>query len=76
MADNMYRHQDRIVCDPDIHHGEPCIRGTRIAVAVIVASLADMSIEELLLEYPQLCREDVQAALYYASEAARSTVVA
>lgn len=68
--------RQRILCDPAIHHGEPCIRGTRISVSVIVASLADLSIPELLAEYPQLTREDVQAALYFASEAAHTTLVA
>ena len=68
--------QQRIVCDPQLHHGEPCIRGTRIAVAVIVASLADLSVDELLQQYPQLTREDVQAALYFAAEAAHTTMVA
>ncbi len=53
--------QQRIVCDPQLHHGEPCIRGTRIAVAVVVASLADLSVDELLQQYPQMTREDVQA---------------
>jgi uncharacterized protein (DUF433 family) len=66
----------RIICDPQIHHGEPCIRGTRIAVSVIVASLADLSLDALLMEYPQLTREDVQAALFFASEAAHNTLVA
>ncbi len=66
----------RIVWDPDLHHGEPCVRGTRIPVSILVASLADMSIEELLKQYPQLAREDVQAALLYAAEAAQSTLVA
>ncbi|HEV2292925.1 MAG TPA: DUF433 domain-containing protein [Tepidisphaeraceae bacterium] len=65
----------RIVCDPELHHGEPCIRGTRIAVSVIVAALAELSIEELLAEYPQLTREDVDAALLYAAEAAHNTLV-
>ena len=68
--------RQRIVCDPQVHHGEPCVCGTRIAVSVLVASLADMSIDELLGEYPQLTREDIQAALYYAAEAAHSTLVA
>ncbi len=66
----------KIVCDQAIHHGEPCIRGTRIAVAVVVSSLADVSMDQLLLEYPQISREDVQAALFYAAEAAHSTLVA
>jgi len=58
-----------VVIDPDIHHGEPCIRGTRVPVAMIVGSLADgMSFEEILREYPQLTKEDIQAALAYAAE--------
>lgn len=68
--------QERIVCDPDLLHGEPCIRGTRIPVSIIVASLADFSIERLLTEYPQLTREDIRAALRYAAEAAHNTMVA
>lgn len=33
--------RDRIVIDPAIHHGDPCIRGTRVPVSVIAGSLAD-----------------------------------
>jgi uncharacterized protein (DUF433 family) len=73
MPDNW---RERIVCDPQLHHGEPCIRGTRIAVSAIVGSLADLTMDELLQQYPQLKREDVQAALFYAAEAAHSTLVA
>jgi uncharacterized protein (DUF433 family) len=68
--------RQRIVCDPQLHHGEPCIRGTRIAVSVLVASLGDLSVEDLLRQYPQLTREDIQAALFYAAEAAHNTLVA
>ena len=74
MSDDNWR--TRIACDADLHHGEPCIKGTRIPVSILVASLADVSIEELLREYPQLVREDIQAALLYAAEAAQSTLVA
>ena len=73
---NQHSWNERILCDPAVHHGEPCIRGTRIAVSVIVASLADTSIEGLLGQYSQLTREDIQAALYYAADAARSSLVA
>ncbi len=66
----------RIVWDSDVHHGAPCIRGTRIPVSILVASLADLSIDELLQEYPRLSREDVRAALLFAAEAAQSTLVA
>lgn len=68
--------RERIVCDPHLHHGEPCIRGTRIAISVVVGSLADLTMEELLRQYPQLTREDLRAALYYAAEAAHNTLVA
>ena len=54
---------------PELHHGEPCIRGTRMPVSILVASLADFGIDDLLREFPQLTREDIQAAIYYASEA-------
>jgi uncharacterized protein (DUF433 family) len=68
--------RQRIVCDSDLLHGEPCVRGTRIPVAVLVASLADMTAEDLLREYPQLSREDIQASLLYAAESAKNTLVA
>jgi uncharacterized protein (DUF433 family) len=64
--------QKRIVADPAIHHGEPCIAGTRVAVSVIVSSLADGDTPaQILASYPQLAAEDVAAALRYAAEAVR-----
>ncbi|MBE7463769.1 MAG: DUF433 domain-containing protein [Planctomycetes bacterium] len=66
----------RIVCDSNRQSGEACIKGTRIRVSIVVASLADLSVDELLAEYPQLTRADVRAALLFAAEAAHSTLVA
>lgn len=61
--------QNFIVIDPEIHHGEPCIKGTRVPVATLVGSIADgMTIEQVIQEYPQLHREAVQAALAYAAD--------
>lgn len=61
---NRIRWQDRIVIAPDIHHGDACIKGTRVPVAVIVGSLADgMKPREIREAYPQLADEDIQAAL-------------
>jgi uncharacterized protein (DUF433 family) len=61
--------RQRVVVDPEIHHGEPCILGTRIPVRMIVGSLADgLSVEEIIKEYPQLAPEDIAAALAYAAE--------
>jgi uncharacterized protein (DUF433 family) len=63
------RWQDRIVIADDLHHGDPCIKHTRIPVATIVASLADgMTSEEIREEYPQLSELDVRAALAYAAD--------
>jgi uncharacterized protein (DUF433 family) len=62
--------RERIKIDPTIHHGDPCIAGTRVPVSVIVGSVAeDDSWEQILASYPQLKREDIQAALFYAAEA-------
>jgi len=55
--------RERIVIDSQIHHGVPCIRGTRVPVSVLVGSLADGdSINNLLAAYPHLTKEDVHAA--------------
>ena len=64
-----------ITADPEIHHGEPCIKGTRIAVSMIVGSVADgMSFDEIIDSYPQLKKESVQAALAYAADLVRQEV--
>lgn len=61
--------QDRVVVDAEVHHGEACIKGTRVPVRMIVGSLADgMSSDEIQEEYPQLSKDDIQAALAYAAE--------
>jgi uncharacterized protein (DUF433 family) len=68
--------KDRIVLDPEIHHGEACVRGTRVPVRVIVASLADgMSSDDIRRAYPQLVPEDVQAALAYAADVLHEDVL-
>lgn len=61
--------QQHIVIDPEIHHGEPCIKGTRIPVSIIIGSLADgMTFDEILSYYPQLSHDHIRAALAYAAE--------
>lgn len=63
------RWQERVVVDKDLHHGDPCIKGTRIPVAMIVGSLADgMTNGQIRAAYPQLVDEDISAALAYAAE--------
>jgi uncharacterized protein (DUF433 family) len=59
---------ERIVIDPEIQHGKPIIRGTRVPVARIVGGLAGgMTREEIMREYG-LSEGDVRAALAYAAE--------
>jgi len=59
---------DRISVDPNICHGTPCIKGTRIPVSVILDNLAEgISYEEILKSYPALQPEDIDAALAYAA---------
>jgi len=61
---------DRIVVDHRIMGGVPCVRGTRIPVATVVAMVADaMGTEEIVAEYPQLDVDDVQESLRYAAVA-------
>jgi uncharacterized protein (DUF433 family) len=61
--------RERISVDPDLHHGEACVRGTRVPVRVIVGSLAEgHEPAAILREYPQLRLDDVHAALAYTAE--------
>lgn len=68
--------REHITVDPNLHHGDPCITGTRIPVATIVGSLADgMTSEEILEAYPQLTRADIQAALANAADLMRQELL-
>jgi len=59
----------RITVNPDVMVGKPTIRGLRITVEQILKALAGgITIEELLEEYPELEKEDILAAILYASE--------
>ncbi len=66
---------DRIVVDPNIGFGKPCIRGTRISVGDVLGYLAGgMSEAEILADFPQLATEDIRACLAYAAERERRTL--
>lgn len=59
---------DRITVVPDVCHGRPVIRGTRITVQTVLEFLgAGDSVEDVLAEYPTLTSDDVEACLNYAS---------
>ncbi|TWT44794.1 hypothetical protein RAS1_12120 [Phycisphaerae bacterium RAS1] len=67
--------KQRIAIDPAICHGQACIRGTRIPVHQIVRMLASGdTIDDLLVDYPTLTRDDILAALDYAASLAEEEV--
>jgi len=58
---------DRIELNPRVCNGKPIIKGTRIPIAVILGQIAEgESWDAILMGYPELKREDIQAALLYA----------
>ncbi|MBI5236737.1 MAG: DUF433 domain-containing protein [Deltaproteobacteria bacterium] len=60
---------NRITVNPEVMVGKPTIRGLRITVEQILKALAGgVTNTELLEDYPELEREDIQAVLIYASE--------
>ena len=59
---------DRIVIDPEILHGKPVIRGTRVPVARIVGGLAGGITEEEIMREYEITSEDIRAALDYAAQ--------
>lgn len=64
---------ERISVDPEVCHGQPCIRGTRIMVYLILELLeAGISPEQIMRDYyPQLTKEDIEACLHYATTLVR-----
>ncbi len=67
---------DRIELDPRVCNGKPVIKRTRIPVSVILDQIAEgESWDDLLTGYPELVKEDIQAALLYASAVLEHTEV-
>ena len=67
---------DRISIDPNVCFGQPCIKGTRIRVSLILDFLASGESEvAILAAYPQLKPDDIRAAFAYAAEVARNRIV-
>lgn len=64
----------RVIIDPRILAGKPIIRGTRISVQLILDQLAaGADFQEILDNYPQLTRDDILAAIGYASKVIQGT---
>lgn len=68
--------RERIESKPDVGHGRPCIKGTRVPVSVVLDNLAaGLTPDEIVASYPSLRTEDVRAAVAYAAELARDRVL-
>jgi uncharacterized protein (DUF433 family) len=66
---------DRISINPNICHGQACVKGTRIPVHQVVRMLANGdTVENLLAEHPALSREDIMACLDYSAGLAEEQV--
>ncbi len=65
----MKTHHDRIEINPDVMLGKPVIKGTRIPVELVIRKLGEgAALEDLLDAYPNLKKDDIQAALLYAAD--------
>lgn len=59
---------DRLVIDPAVMNGQPCVKGTRLTVKRVLLALAQYpNREELRKDYPQIQEADIQQALAYAA---------
>jgi uncharacterized protein (DUF433 family) len=62
------KYQEYLSINPEIRFGKPCIKGTRITVYDVLSWLADdMSIEEILQDFPQLNKTQILACLAYSA---------
>jgi uncharacterized protein (DUF433 family) len=69
--------REHVTVDPEVCHGQACLRGTRVMVSVVLDNLADgMTEDEILRSYPTLTREAVRAAIAYAADLSRERIVA
>jgi uncharacterized protein (DUF433 family) len=67
----------RIVTNPNILNGKPCVRGTRISVELILEWIATgASAADIVTSYPQLSVEDIQEAVRYAAHVLHGTEMA
>lgn len=65
-----------ITIEPDKRGGKPCVRGLRITVFDVLEYLASgMTTDEVLSEFPDLTREDVQACLAFAADRERQSLI-
>lgn len=67
---------DLISVDPEVCHGQACVKGTRVMVSVVLDCLAaGMTEQEIVEEYPTVTVEGVRAAAAYGAALAREDLL-
>lgn len=71
---NQMSYKERIMIDPKVHFGKPCVAGTRIPVEVVLELIQEgIPFDEIIERYyPDLETEDIKACARYATELVRS----
>ncbi len=70
-------YRDYITVETNKRGGKPCVRGLRITVYEVLEYLAsEMSVEEILEDFPDLTREDLKACIAYAADRERRLMTA
>lgn len=65
----------RVTVKQDVCGGRPCIRETRIEIAVILDGLAEgLTEKDIIDHYPQITVEDIRAALSYAADLSHESI--
>lgn len=65
-------YHDRIIRDPHVCGGQPVIKGTRVTLRTVLASLAEgATIQQIVEDFPTLTEEDVRAVIAFAAASAQ-----
>jgi uncharacterized protein (DUF433 family) len=72
-----FNYQARIHRDPKVAGGQAVIRGTRVTLHTVLASLAEgATVDEILKDFPTLTEIDVRAAIAFAAASAQEDLPA
>jgi uncharacterized protein (DUF433 family) len=70
-------YKEYIEINPSVRFGKPCVKGTRISVYDVLSWLASgMTFEEILIDFPQLTKDQILACLAYSADKERKSIVA
>jgi uncharacterized protein (DUF433 family) len=72
----MVDYKNIITIEPGKKSGKACIRGMRFMVSDVLGYLSEgMSIDEIIMEWPELTREDILACLSYSAKNEEKTII-